>query len=428
MRDVLIVSPRFPPTNAADMHRVRLSLPFYRACGWNPIVLTAEDETDGARDDTLSRSLPDDLEIIRVKIWRADLSRKLGFGQLDYRAFVPLLRAGAQVIRKRKIQLVFFSTTAFLTFALGPIWKKRFGCKLVYDYQDPWYQGPVLPYTRENAPGSWRKYRLTQAIARKLEPIVMRASDHIISVSDGYVRMLQARYAFLTADHFTVLPFPASRRDYDIVEKQKIGHSIFAPDGRLHWVYAGRAGPDMDMALSILFQALAMLKRQSPSLASKVRLHFVGTSYAPAGRSHKVVEPIAQSYGVADLVEEHSERIDYFQVLALYRDSDVVLVIGSESADYTASKFFNCLLSGRPLLVLFHRDSLVMRLAAGHVGVHIAAFGASQSAFEQDVEAGLRWALTAPTRGEVDADDESPWLADRATRVQCAIFDRLVAP
>ena len=46
MRRVLIVSPSFPPISAADLHRVRMSLPYYREFGWEPI---GGDEPDPSR-------------------------------------------------------------------------------------------------------------------------------------------------------------------------------------------------------------------------------------------------------------------------------------------------------------------------------------------------------------------------------------------
>ena len=39
MRRTLIVSPHFPPTNAPDMQRVRMSLPYYAQNGWDVVVL-----------------------------------------------------------------------------------------------------------------------------------------------------------------------------------------------------------------------------------------------------------------------------------------------------------------------------------------------------------------------------------------------------
>src|ERR1700721_1071767 len=100
MREVLIVSPRFPPINAADVHRVRTSLAYYRRFGW-----------------------------------------------LSYRSLLPLYRAGSRLFRERRYDVVFFSTTVFMSFVLGRLWKRRFGCKIVYDFQDPWYSDPPI-YTR----------------------------------------------------------------------------------------------------------------------------------------------------------------------------------------------------------------------------------------------------------------------------------------
>ena len=428
MRNVLIVSPRFPPMNAADVHRVRLSLPFYRAYGWNPIVLTCETEAAGG-DDLLLESFPKDIEIIRVPMWHEGRCRKLGFGQIDYRSLIPLARAGARLMKQRDIPVVFFSTTAFLSFTLGPYWKRRFGCRLVYDIQDPWYQGRESPYTPENAPGSWRKYKLTQSIARFFEPIVMKAADHLISVSRGYAAMLRERYAFLREDQFTVLPFPASRRDYELAQNGRVAQTIFKRDGKKHWVYAGRGGPDMNAALSGLFRGLASLKAEDPKLAERLRLHFVGTNYAPDDRTFKVVEPIARQFGVEDLVEEQSRRIPYFEVLALYRDSDGVLVIGSDSADYTASKLFNCVLSDRPVLALFHQASLVSRVARDLPCVKLVEFSddAASEAYHIKVTAGLRWTLETDAHTPCCDEQIGEWLAEPSTRRQCEIFDRVVA-
>ena len=38
-RKVLIVSPHWPPVNAPDLQRVRMSLSYYRQYGWEPVVL-----------------------------------------------------------------------------------------------------------------------------------------------------------------------------------------------------------------------------------------------------------------------------------------------------------------------------------------------------------------------------------------------------
>ena len=425
-KNLLIVCPRFPPANAADSHRVRLSLPYYAGNGWETTVLSVVDES-GAEDHMLLESLPKESRIVRVPVWSERVCRKFGFGQLDYRSFIPLLLGGMRMLRRQQFDVVLFSSTVFLCFILGPIWKKIYGCRIVFDYQDPWYYADQQPYTRETVPGTWWKYKLNQAIARMLEPVALKAADHIISVSQGYVDALCARYTFLSKDRFTVLPFPASKRDYELVKLHNIAQSVFSPDGKIHWVYAGRGGHDMHLALNALFGQLAELTELRPELRSILRVHFVGTSYAPAGRSVKSIEPIALKFGIAEMVIEQPDRIPYFEALSLYRQSDLILMIGSEYSDYTASKLFNCILAEKKVLALFHQNSLVTSLAKQIPCVFLATFNsqAQKRAFESDVMRGLEWALKADNYRPCEERSLSPWLADASTRVQCEIFDRL---
>ena len=376
MKRLLIVSPRFPPVNSPDHQRVRTSLPYFASCGWYPDVLAVTPETTGGvLDPLLLEGLPADINIYKVAAWIEERTRRLKFGHLDLRCLVPILREGTKLFSKNRYDLVYFSTTVFSTFMLGRFWKRRFKCKVVLDYQDPWYQDGNHGYDSTNAPGGWYKYRLSQALSRYQEKFALRAPDHIISTSDGYVNNLLNRYPWLTRDQFTVIPFGAAPRDYETVRLRGIRQKIFQPgDGFIHWTYVGRGGPDMVPVLAVLFQCLARLKKSAPNFTKQLRLHFVGTNYSPAERTQKVVEPIAGEWGVADLVEEHSERIPYFEALALMVDSDAVLLIGSVAADYTASKFFNCVLSQTPVLALFNSQSLVSKLTAEFPHVKLASF------------------------------------------------------
>jgi len=180
--------------------------------------------------------------------------------------------------------------------------------------------------------------------------------------------------------------------------------------------------------LSVLFQQLAILKKEAPEFTANLTLHFVGTNYSPAHRTSKVVEPVAQKYGVVDLVQEHPERIPYHETFALYDDSDAVLLIGSNSSDYTASKLFNCVLSCKPVLALFHKESLVSQIAQRFPNVFLGLFVAepSESQFQTVVADGLRWLREGKFDDAARLDKAvAPWLAEELTRVQCSIFDRI---
>src|SRR5438034_2143935 len=365
MPKLLIVSPRFPPTNAADLHRVRVSLVHYRSFGWEPTILCVDPATADCVDDPeLAQPLPEDLLVIRVRAWSEQKSRRFGFGQLGYRSLLPLYLAGSRLLRRDRHQVVFFSTTVFLCFALGPLWKWRYGCSLVYDFHDPWYSGRPL-YTRTTVPGSWWKHRLDQWFARHLEKFALRGADHIVSVSDGYVRTLSQRYRRLNPAKFTVLPFAGSADDYRFVETRKIGQKVFRRDGRLvHWVYAGAIAPEMAPVVSVLFEALSRLREREPAFMARLHLNFVGTDYASAGRAEKRVEQLAREHGVENAVEELPERRPYFEAISLYQACDGILLIGSVDSNYAPSKLFTCVLSRKPILALLHRRSLTSGIAA----------------------------------------------------------------
>ena len=431
MRRVLIVSPRFPPTNAPDHHRVRTSLPYFSQFGWQPTVVGVTPETsDGVLDPTLLESIPRDVTIHRVAAWSEEKTRRFGFGHLDNRCVAPLYYKGARLLSSQRFDVVYFSTTAFATFVLARFWKRRFHCKIVFDFQDPWYQDGNHVYDATNAPGGWRKYWLSQELSRYEESFALKAADHIISVSEGYVTSLSRRYPWLTRDKFTVIPFGAAPQDYEIVRQRGVQQNVFAVnDGFIHWTYVGRGGPDMEPVLATFFRALASLKRSVPDFTARLRVHFVGTNYAPPDRTYKVIEPIAAQWGVAELVQEHSPRIPYFHGLAAMADSDAVLLIGSIASDYTPSKFFNCVLAKKPVLALLNTESLVSRMISQYPNVRLAGFrdDPSAPAFQTQVESCLRWLAQAkPNPTNIDSVLR-PYSAEECTRLQCEIFDRLIA-
>lgn len=425
---VLIVSPRFPPTNAPDLHRVRVSLPHYRRFGWEVTVLCVDAETaDGVHDEALGRSLRDDFRIVRVKAWSERRCRHFGFGHLNWRCVLPLYRAGTRLLRGERYDVVFFSTTVFTVFVLGPLWKRRFGCRIVYDFQDPWYDERIH-YTRETAPGRWMKYRLTRAVSKHLERFALRATDHIISVSEKYVTALCRRYPRLRPEQFSVLPFAGTQADYEFVRDHKVAARLPARDPMdVRWVYVGRGGPDMVPALSALFRYLAILRETDPAFANRLRVDFVGTNYSPAERTFKLVEPTACRYGVEEMVRETPERQPYFEALSLYETSDAVLLIGSIHDDYTASKLIPAVLSKKPILGIFHKNSLVSSIAADFPNVFLANFAKSpeEPGFAARLADGVAWLRTAKFDG-ISLDRRlKPWSAVEMTRRQADIFDRV---
>lgn len=431
---VLIVSPHFPPINAPDHQRVRMSLPYFEEFGWEPHILTVRpDCVEGVHDPLLEQTVPSQISVIRTGALSVKHTKRIGLGSLSLRCFSHLLRAGNSYLVKEKFDLVYFSTTVFTAMALGPRWRSRFGIPYVIDFQDPWlsdyYKRPGSP----KPPGGKFKYGFSQVMARMLEPDAMRQVSHVISVSPEYPKALLQRYPWLRQDQFTILPFGAAEKDFEQLPSLNIQQRIFDPkDGKRHWVYVGRGGGDMALALRALFLAIQSNRNLEPERWHSVKLHFVGTSYALGNLAVKTVEPIAQELGISDLVEEHPHRVAYFEALQILVDSDAILLIGSNDPGYTASKLYPCVLAQKPILAIFHQQSSVVEiLRRCNVG-RVATFNSKDNPVNllNDVDFKLDWLLSAP-RGyqpETIWSEFQPYTAREMTRRQCGIFECCLNP
>jgi hypothetical protein len=293
------------------------------------------------------------------------------------------------------------------------------------DYQDPW----VNDYYRQHAsvvpPGGRIKYAVVDRLNRWAEPRVLRHCAGITSVSPDYPRQLRRRYPFLPSDWpVEVLPFPGDDRDLRRVEKDGTRQSVFAPGGGCrNWVYVGRGGADMHVALRGIFGALRDYADNHPGFLKDLRLHFVGTSYAAAGRGRKTVEPLAAEYGLAAIVREHPDRIPYSQALRCLLDADALIVPGSDDPGYTASKIYAYILARKPLLAVFHEQSSVVdilqKTRAGTV-VPFCAAEAPESIANRILATG--WVQNPKLPNTLWSEFE-PYTAREMTRRLCRLFE-----
>ncbi len=366
MRKVLIVSPHFSPINAPDMQRTRMALPFLRDLGWEPVVLAVRPEMveGGVWEPLLEQSYPGDVRVVRVGGIRPEVTRRLGFGSLWWRCGAAIRRAGETLLGSEKFDLVFFSTTQFDAFSLGPAWKERFGTPYVLDYQDPWIND-YYKVTGTRPPGGHIKFGLSQWSARRNEPKTLKNAAAVIAVSDAYGTELARNNPGFKSERVHFLPFGASERDIQIARMHRPNEPLFDfNDGDFHHVYTGRCGPDMSIALRILFRAFKRYLANEPEKAARVRFHFIGTDYAPRPLGREWVMPTARLEGVERFVSEYCYRIPYFDALYYLSNAQALLVIGSNDPTYSASKIFPYVLANRPLLVVFNERSPVMAMAA----------------------------------------------------------------
>jgi hypothetical protein len=428
MKRLLIVSPHFPPSNAADMQRVRLLLPYFRDSGFDPVVLAVSPECVAApRDPWMQATLPHDVPVHRVSVMGLSWCRIPGLGTLSNRAMGGLDRAGRQILAGTKHDLVYFSTTQFGLHRLGPTWKRQFGVPFVMDYQDPW----VNDYYRKNPdvvpPGGRLKYGVADWMNRHTEPRVLRHCSGVTSVSQAYLDSLHERYSFLEENWPTlVAPFPGDDRDLQAVAADpSIRQSFFDPlDGCQHWLYIGRGGQDMHRSARALFTALSLQRRHSPESVNRIRLHFIGTSYAAAGKGTKTIAPLAIECGVGDLVDENTDRIPFSQTLQCLLDADALIVPGSDDPGYTASKIYPYLFAKKPMLAIFNERSSIVDIIRSIGGAALVTFDDSTSTATLAENVRTSWFLNEQFRRvcPLDVGNLQPYLARTQAEQFSAFF------
>ena len=387
---LLLVSPRFPPTSAADSQRLRLLLPHLAAAGCTAEVLAVDPRLcSNELDPWQSAQLPPEVAIHRI----GGLSRRWallpGLGSLDARCHRALARTGSRLLRQRRFDLVYISTTEFGSFRLGHLWKRRHGVPFVLDYQDPWVNDHYRRHPEIPPPGGRLKYAISDRLHRFHEPRALRHAAGLTAVSAAYPAQLQQRYPFAARIPSLVLPFPGSEEDFQHLEGIPASQLPFDPhDGLIHWVSIGRGGADLYKALGGLFTALA--QDSAADLRQCLRLHFLGTSYAPAGQGIPTIAPLAQRYGLGTIVMEHTDRLPLSLALASLKAAHALLVLGSNDPGYTASKLYPYLLARRPLLAIMHAQSSVVDVIQRCGGACLATFEAhtTAAALAQQIQQG----------------------------------------
>jgi hypothetical protein len=359
MKTVLVIGPDFVPSSMPPALRLRFLVRHLPEFGWQPLVLSVEPRFyEHAIDPENERLLPPDLEVIRTPAASASWSRKIGVGDLGWRSLRQQWKAIRRISRQRKIDLLFVSVPPYPTMVLGRLAHDRLGLPYVVDYQDPWLSDYYLHASNAQRPPKWW---LARYMAKTLQPFAVRRAAHITGVSKGTTDSVVRRYRWLNQNDTTEIPLGGEPADFVYLRRNPRRNQIFIRgDGLLHLGYVGVCIPGMHPVVRALFAAVRQGLTANPAIFSRLRMHFVGSTYSP--HPAEQVMPIARDMGLEGVVTEWPARVPYLDALQILLDSDAVVVIGSDAPHYTASKVFPYILSGKPLLAIFHQESSVVKI------------------------------------------------------------------
>lgn len=369
MKRLLIISPYFAPTNSADSHRIRTSLPFFKQFGWEVEVVTVNDiYSDLPKDGLLLQSIPHDIKIHRIRAFSKKWTSKFGFGNIAFRSFYFYRKYVNQILKTSHFDLIYFSTTQFHITTLGSYWKRKFKIPYVIDMQDPWHSDYYFNKPKNERPP---KFKLSYALNKFLEPVALKNVNGLISVSDEYITLLKDRYKELKEIPFKIIPFGVHSLDFKIATENKFDDFIELDHSKKNIVYTGAVGNIMKESIEFFCKSLYTLKETRRTCYDKLNFYFIGTSYTPNNLATESVIPIAKRFNVADCIKEFPNRIGYFNSINLLQRSDGLIVLGSDDNSYNPSKLFTYIYTKKKIIGIFKKQStascMIDNLGSGSV-------------------------------------------------------------
>ncbi len=347
----LIVSPHFPPSTLAGVHRARHLAKHLPSHGWRPTVLCVDPQHHIEKlDPELARLVPSDVQIVRTGAIPVRLTRPFGIaGDIGLRGYFHLRAAVAREMRRMATDAILITGSPYYPMLLAGWIRRRWNVPVVLDFQDPW-----VSRVRSEAPLR-SKAGCSHRLAIGLEPQAVRNAAFITSVSRRQNDEMAARYPWLDRNCMADIPIGGDPEDFEALRGTAAYDQL--ETHRVTFSYVGTALPRSGSLVRALFRGLFKLRVQNPNLVERIRLRFVGTSNQPNDSSTFRIRPLAESEGVADLVTEEPARVPFLDALRVLATTDVVMMIGSDEPHYTASKIYPGLMSGRPYLSIFHRMS-----------------------------------------------------------------------
>lgn len=423
---VAIVSPYFPPSNLAGVHRARLLSTHLPTYSWEPVVVCVhERHHEQTPDPQLARLVPDSVRVLKSGAIPSAATRLVGIGDIGIRAFWHLKQTVSNLLSEGRVDLLFITTSPYYNALSGPRLKKKFGIPLVIDFQDPWVSrwGATLP--------AFSKGGISHRLATWLEPRVIRCADHVTSVSEGTNDEIYARYPALPAAALSAMPIGGEIGDFEFLKDHPVAtDELGVRDGEFHFSYVGTMWPRGYPALRALLLGLAQMRDGYPDLYRKLRLNFIGTSAQPDDTRNFHVMAHAAEFGVSERITEIPQRLGYLKGLNILANANAILVIGSDESHYTASKLHPSFLAGRPLLAILHENSSACDMIRRVGGGILVTFTERDEPAE--LASRVRSAMLKIIRDpdglpQYDPQGLAPLSADSVAQQYAELFDRLVA-
>jgi hypothetical protein len=348
MKKILIITPHYPPSNLAAVHRSRLFAQHLPSLGWDPIILTVDErDYEESLDWNLHALLPKNQRIDKVRAF--PLTKPRLIGDIGLRAFFQLRKRALELVKSEQIDFVYIPIPSFYAALIGPYLQRKTGVKYGIDYIDPWVH---------RFPGSdklFSRHWFSMHLAKFLEPKAVKQASLITGVAAGYYQgVIDRNPHLLNSCIFAAMPYGGEASDHLGLKELQLEPYLFKKNEKFQFVYAGAMLPNAYGPLDSIFKAISI----QHNAFNDVEFHFIGTGHSNNDEFSFNIKPLAQKYGLWNsVVFEYPKRIPYLDVLVHLSLADAIFILGSTEPHYTPSKTYQGVLSDKPIFAVLHEKS-----------------------------------------------------------------------
>ena len=346
MKNILIITSHYPPSNLTGVHRARLFAKHLPQFGWNPIVLTVDQKFYEEKSDfELNDLIPHGQRIERVSAFKLANPRLIG--DVGLRAFFQIKKKACEILSSEKIDFVYIFIPSFYLSLLGPLLHNKFGVKYGIDYIDPWVHF---------FPGSEKKFSRhwwSTWFSKVLEPRAVSKASLITGVAEGYFNPIFERNPHLKSSIKTLaLPYGWDGEELKKLKDFQKNPPSFVKDNKIQLVYAGALLPKAALLLESFFTII----KNNKADFNDVEFHFIGTGKKNTTDQTFSVKNLAKEMGDLKAARKLIDKLNAIST------SSGVFILGSTETHYTPSKLFNAFTTQKPIFALLNENSTAKQI------------------------------------------------------------------
>ncbi len=371
---VLFVSYVFPPVGGAGVQRTTKFIKYLPSRGWMPSVLTVENPSVPAWDKSLLADIPDDVIVRRARTMEpgygvknsiAATASQGGAGRIKgairgaVRGMVKFalqpdpqvlwvpaaVREGKRLLAEIPHDVIVVSGPPFSSFLIGRKLSRWAGIPLMLDYRDEWdISNAYLENKRLDAFSLWVQKKMQARVVRAASALVATTQSSAqaldrIKMSARSAARVQCIYNGYDPSDFPETPRPRAQRD------------------RFRMAYVGTLWNLTSVRPVVA--AIKLLADQSPELAAKLEIIFVGR------RTPEQQAMLGELNGLPCRLVEHP-YLPHDEALDLVGGADALCVLLSDvpgAERVVPAKIFEYMAARRAILAVAPRGEMWELLA-----------------------------------------------------------------